>query len=70
MIQAIPFPALKTPVLLISIVPVNFLWIAPSIAEADSIVANGAKNFLANRTQTLISGPAHLPNKALESPPI
>ena len=44
MTKAIPFPALTTPFSCI------FLWIAPSIAETDAIVANGAKKNLVTGT--------------------
>ena len=43
------------------------MWIAASIAETDSIVANDAKTVLAKGTATFINGPANLPKKVLRN---
>ena len=51
-VSVIPFPSLTTPLKHI------FLWMALSIAEADAIVAKGAKTYLANRTAICFNGPA------------
>ena len=66
------FPALKRPLSHI------FLWIAPSIAQADIIVANGAKKTQKTTTtttkkqktnkQTFTDGIANLPNKVPKTP--
>ena len=62
---------MTTTALLVTIVPLScsFLWIAPSIAEADGIVTSGAGTFLAKRTPNFISGPDNLPNKIPRNPP-
>ena len=62
MTKGIPLPALTTPFLCI------FLSIATFIAEADAMVANNKKIFLAKGTATCISGPPNLPNKAPRTP--
>ena len=66
MTKVTPFPTLIThaPLVAIDPLPRIFLWIAPSIAHADGIVANGAKKFLAKGTPPFTNGQANLPNKA------
>ena len=58
MAKAIPFLAFTTPALHIS------LRLAPSIAEADAIVANAAKNDITKGTATFINQAANLPSRA------
>ena len=59
--EVIPLPAFTTPH------PHIFLWIALSIiVEADAIVANGAKTFLA-KGPAFINGSRNVPNKALRN---
>ena len=55
MTKVIPFPALTT--------------LAPSIAAANVIVANGASTFLTEETTTFVSAPANLPYKASRNHP-
>ena len=57
------FPALTIPFSHI------FLWVASCIAEADAIIADGAKTFLATETVIFINRPANLPNKAPRNSP-
>ena len=61
--KVIPFPTLTTPL------PCIFLWIPPSIGEADAIVANSTKTFFPKGTVTFTNGTANLPQKAPRSPP-
>ena len=63
MAKVIAFPALYDSS------PTLFLWIPPSIAEADTIVANSTSTFLAEGTAAFISGLTNLPKKALSNPP-
>ena len=46
-----------------------FSWIAPSIADADIIIANGTKNCLDKGASIFINGTDNLCNKAPTSPP-
>ena len=46
-----------------------FFWIRASIAEAATVIPNGAKMFLAKETATFINGPANLLNNYPKNPP-
>ena len=63
MTKVIPFRALTTPP------PRIFFWVTLPIAEADAIVANGAKTFLAKGTAISINGSTNFPNKVTRNPP-
>ena len=49
--------------------PCIFFWIPASIAEAASVIHNGAKIFFAKGTATFISGPVNLFNSDPKNPP-
>ena len=63
MTQVVLFPAFTTSP------PRIFFWVASSTVEANTIVANGSKTFLAKGTLTFINGPANFPKKASKHPP-
>ena len=46
-----------------------FFWILVFIADAATVISNGAKLFFVNRTATFIDGPAVLLKNAPKKPP-
>ena len=46
-----------------------FFWIPASVAEAATVIPNGAKTFFAKGIATFINGPANLLNNDPQDPP-